>query len=279
MTYSFLFGLLHGILPDEHTWPITFSYAIGGASGRRGMLAGLYFSAAFTLQRMIVSELAYLALAPILLRPLVNATVYLVVGSVMAVAGAAVLRRSRYPHVHVFGHHHEAAGQMEATGRIFSRHHDAGLEGSQEFPLRWTLVHGFIAGFGFGPFSIFVNTAAAPVMRSPWLGFLPGLFFGLGTMATLAAVSALFGASLRWVHTLSEGEIRRVGSQTGGRTLFFGGLLFVLAGVSSLAGWERRLPLDSGFVLMALFLVIVVLPALVYSVKEVLGARPGTAGA
>jgi hypothetical protein len=97
-------------------------------------------------------------------------------------------------------------------------------------------------------------------------------------MATLAAVSALFGASLRWVHKLSEGEIRRVGSQTGGRTLFFGGLLFVLAGVSFLAGWDRLLPLDSGFVLMALFLVIVVLPALVYSVKEVLGARPGTAG-
>jgi hypothetical protein len=29
LIYSFLFGLLHGILPDEHTWPITFSYAIG----------------------------------------------------------------------------------------------------------------------------------------------------------------------------------------------------------------------------------------------------------
>ena len=32
LTYSFLFGLLHGILPDEHTLPITFSYAIGGAT-------------------------------------------------------------------------------------------------------------------------------------------------------------------------------------------------------------------------------------------------------
>jgi hypothetical protein len=96
-------------------------------------------------------------------------------------------------------------------------------------------------------------------------------------MATLAAVSALFGASLRWVRKLSEGEVRRIGSQTGGRTLFFGGLLFILAGVSSLAGWERHLPLDSGYVLMTLFLVIVVLPALVYSVKEVLGARQGSA--
>jgi hypothetical protein len=40
--YSSLFGLLHGILPDEHTWPITFSYAIAGGSGKDGMQAGLY---------------------------------------------------------------------------------------------------------------------------------------------------------------------------------------------------------------------------------------------
>lgn len=42
LIYSFLF--VHGILPDEHTWLITFSYAIGGASGKEGMKAGLYFS-------------------------------------------------------------------------------------------------------------------------------------------------------------------------------------------------------------------------------------------
>ena len=78
--YSFSFGLLHGILPDEHPWPITFSYAIGGGSGKEGMKAGLFFSAAFTLQRTIVSELAYLALAPFLLKPAVNGIAYIVVG-------------------------------------------------------------------------------------------------------------------------------------------------------------------------------------------------------
>ena len=82
--YSFLFGLLHGILPDEHTWPITFSYAIGGASGKEGMKAGLYFSAAFTLQRMLISELAYLALAPFLLSSMINGAVYIVVGVAMS---------------------------------------------------------------------------------------------------------------------------------------------------------------------------------------------------
>ena len=33
---SFLLGIVHGVTPDEHTWPITFSYAVGGYSTRRG---------------------------------------------------------------------------------------------------------------------------------------------------------------------------------------------------------------------------------------------------
>jgi hypothetical protein len=38
---AFLLGILHGVTPDEHTWPITLSYAIGAGTGRRGMQAGL----------------------------------------------------------------------------------------------------------------------------------------------------------------------------------------------------------------------------------------------
>jgi hypothetical protein len=34
LAYSFALGLLHGILHDEHTWPITFSCSIGGAGGK-----------------------------------------------------------------------------------------------------------------------------------------------------------------------------------------------------------------------------------------------------
>ncbi len=273
LVYSLLFGLLHGVLPDEHTWPITFSYAIGGASGREGMRAGLYFSAAFTVQRMIVSELSYLALASFLRLPVVNAVVYVVVGVVMTAAGAMVLRRNRYLHVHLFGHHHDEGKDMESTGGVLSRQHAPAARAAAVPPVRWTLVHGFIAGFGFGAYSIFVNTAAAPAMGSPWLGFLPGLLFGLGTMITLAAVGALFGASLRWTHALTEAQIRTIGSQTGGRTLFFGGLLFALAGALALAGLDRVVFLDSGQVLVGLFMAVVALPAFLYSFKEVRSAR------
>lgn len=268
LTYSFLFGLLHGILPDEHTWPITFSYAIGGASGKEGMKAGLYFSAAFTVQRMLVSELACLALAPYLLRPIINGIVYVVVGLAMSAAGAIVLRKNRYPHLHLLM-------DWEMTTPVRTAPVEDGMPaGSANAPpARWTIVHGFIAGFGFGGFSVFVNTVAAPAMASPWLGFLPGLLFGVGTMITLVIVGALFGASLRWTHSLTEQEVKRIGAQTGGRTLFFGGLLFGLFGIGTLLGLDRRLPVDAGYVLIGLFMAMVAIPAFVYSRKEVLAAR------
>ncbi|MHB1413560.1 MAG: hypothetical protein ACYCXE_09475, partial [Thermoleophilia bacterium] len=144
-------------------------------------------------------------------------------------------------------------------------------------PARWTVVHGFIAGFGFGGFSLFVNTVAAPAMSSAWLGFLPGLVFGIGTMIMLVVVGGLFGASLRWAHALTEPEIKRIGAQTGGRTLFFGGLLFGVFGVAALLGLDRLLPVDAGYVLIGLFMITIAIPAFIYSLKEVLAARKPSA--
>jgi MFS family permease len=267
LIYSFLFGLLHGILPDEHTWPITFSYAMGGASGKGGMKAGLYFSAAFTVQRMIVSELSYLALAPFLLSAAVNGIVYLVVGLAMSVAGAIVLRQNRYPHLHLIPPHYEGD---EIVG---PRSDPESASFVTAPPPRWTILHGFLAGFGFGGFSLFINTVAAPAMPGPWFGFLPGLIFGAGTMIMLVIIGGLFGAFLHWSRSLTAQEIRQIGAQTGGRTLFFGGLLFGVFGAATLLGLERHLPVDSGYFLMALFLAIVAIPAFVYSLREVLAKR------
>jgi hypothetical protein len=272
LLYSFLFGLLHGILPDEHTWPITFSYAIGGASGRQGMKAGIYFSAAFTVQRMIISELAYLALAPFLLSPAINGIVYMVVGLAMAVAGGIVLRKNRYPHLHLLMHLQE----IRAIGQVLPESPADPAGPVAVPPVRWTLIHGFIAGFGFGGFALFINTVAAPAMKSPWTGFLPGLLFGIGTMIMLAVIGALFGASLRWTRSLTEQEIKRIGAQTGGRTLFFGGLLFGIFGIATFLGLDRYLPVDTGYVLIGLFMILVAIPAFLFSWKEVMAMKEKT---
>jgi len=45
---SYLLGIVHGITPDEHTWPITFSYSVGTYSTRGGAKTGLVFSSGFT---------------------------------------------------------------------------------------------------------------------------------------------------------------------------------------------------------------------------------------
>jgi sulfite exporter TauE/SafE len=210
-----------------------------------------------------------LALAPFLLSPEINGIVYLVVGIAMSAAGAIVLRKNRYPHLHLLAEWHE----LGATEQVAKRSHFESSRSTAAPPPKWTIIHGFIAGFGFGGFSLFINTVAAPAMPNPWLGFLPGLLFGFGTMIMLVIIGGLFGVFLQWLHSLSAEEIKRIGSQTGGRTLFFGGLLFGVAGMVMLSGLERYLPVDTGYLLIALFIAVVVIPAFVHSWKEVLEAR------
>jgi len=47
-------------------------------------------------------------------------------------------------------------------------------------------------------------------------------------------IGALFGTFLHWKRSLTAQEVKRIGAKTGGRTLFFGGLLFSVAGVLTL---------------------------------------------
>lgn len=268
LVYCFLFGLLHGILPDEHTWPITFSYAIGAGSGPEGMRAGLYFASGFTLQRMIVSELSYLALAQFLNSPAVSSGVYVLVGVVMALAGWILLRRQRYPHLHLLGHHHRGPEEMERSSEILTSHHHVENNDGQAMPLRWALIHGFIAGFGFGAFTLFVDAVAAPKMPNAWLGFLPGFLFGAGTLVTLAVIGAAFPLGLRLLGGLNEADARRFGARVGATTLFAGGFLFVAAGAALMAGAARYLPVDAGMVIIALFIAVVVVPSFIFAWRE-----------
>jgi hypothetical protein len=95
-------------------------------------------------------------------------------------------------------------------------------------------------------------------------------------MIVLLIIGGLFGTFLQWVRSLTSEEVKRIGGQTGGRTLFFGGLLFAVAGAGTLLGIERYLPVDTGYLLIALFMIVVAIPAFIYSWKEVLAARKGS---
>ena len=214
---AFVLGLVHGITPDEHTWPITFSYAVGGYSTRRGLRAGLTFSAAFTVQQALASELAHLGLTRWFTFDAFDGVIYALVGVVMAAAGIYVMGWGRLPHLHLPG--------LER----FS-HHDAAPRELQPW---MPAVHGFIAGWGLDAFSAIIYTTLAPAMPSAAIGWLPGLVFGLGTLAVQSVAGAAFGL---WAarRGLPAEAIRSIALITAARTLTWGGVAFFLFGLLSL---------------------------------------------
>jgi sulfite exporter TauE/SafE len=214
---AFMLGLVHGITPDEHTWPITFSYAVGSHSTRRGLVAGLVFSLAFTAQQALASELAHLGLAGWITVPWVDDIVYVVVGVVMAAAGLFVTGRGIMPHLHPPGARPGPAGEAQP----------------RELKPWMPAVHGFIAGWGLDAFSAIIYTTLAPAMPSAATGWLPGCLFGLGTLCVQAAAGAAFGS---WAASrgLPPEAIRSIALTTAARTLTWGGAAFILFGLLAL---------------------------------------------
>lgn len=221
---AYLLGIIHGITPDEHTWPITFSYSVGSYSSKKGFLVGLSFSLAFTFQRAIASELAYFSLIKFMSVPMINYIVYVVVGIAMMFGGFYVFKYKDIFHIHF--------------GKIDTSHHKEALLGHQldthkELTIKMAIMHGFIAGWGFGAFAIIIYTILAPSMPNAYLGWLPGFMFGMGTTTVQALLGLLFGM-LGKALMLPPEVSKKIARSTAGRSLLFGGLLFFIVGITKL---------------------------------------------
>lgn len=219
---SLLLGIVHGITPDEHTWPITFSYAIGSYSTKRGLRAGLIFSLAFTIQRALTSELAYLGLSRLFTSTKIDAIIYVAVGVLMLVAGAFIVKRRTILHFDLPFLRTHRSTDKSITGEWL------------QDPRPWMpAVHGFVAGWGFGAFALILYTVLAPATHSAALAWIPGALFGIGTMIVQATAGGLFG----WMTAkkgLKELQIRVIALKTAGNTLFYGGIAFAVSGIVEL---------------------------------------------
>ncbi len=220
---AFALGLVHGVTPDEHTWPITFSYAMGSFSARRGMRSAMAFSLSFTVQRALLSELAYLGMLAITANPTWNAVVYVVVGAVMMLAAFYVLRLRCALHLHLW---------PPSIGRCHRQIDTAGWAARTPTPAM-AAVHGFIAGWGLGAFALIMATVLAPAMPDAALGWVPGAAFGLGTTAVLVLAGAVIGSLIRH-QRLPEQLAQKVAQEGAGWTLLVGGVLFTTAGSAGL---------------------------------------------
>ncbi len=218
---SLILGLLHGATPDEHTWPITFSYSIGSYSSKKGMKAGFVFSLGFTIQRAILTTLGFLGLAEIYKIYNLDGIVYFIVGIVMVLAGAYILNKKKYLHIpfdlilHGKSHHSELAKRKPMHTGV---------------PLKMAIVHGLIAGFGFGAYATIITFILAPQVPSLIYAPLPGIFFGIGTMLMQILFGAAF-ASLTRLGKISEADAMKMGRRTAGNTLYYGGMAFAVIGI------------------------------------------------
>ncbi len=243
LVISYLLGLVHGITPDEHTWPITFSYAIGSYSVKGGAKAGMVFSSGFTLQRAAMSEVAYFALAGIFMTSFAFGVTYICVGAAMFGAGVYIKNKKIYPHWHWLEEKIANLTHLHKKGSKLQREemehkHNPIMElgpGMKPVPSKLAFAHGLIAGFGFGAFALILYTTLAPVMPNAYWGWVPGFLFGIGTMTMQIIFGSIFGAWLLRVKKLTITGIKFVARYISSNVLYFGGLAFVVAGALILA--------------------------------------------
>lgn len=238
LVISYLLGLVHGITPDEHTWPITFSYAIGSYSVKGGAKAGLVFSSGFTIQRAIMSEIAYLALAGIFMTSVAFGITYVAVGAAMFGAGVYIKNKKIYPHWHWLEEKLSYVTGIHKPGdKIQKKEMEHKLnpvmesgENLKPVPSKLAFAHGLIAGFGFGAFALILYTVIAPVMPNIWFGWIPGFLFGIGTMTMQVIFGSIFGAWLTKVKKLTIKGMQYLARYISSNVLYYGGLTFAVAG-------------------------------------------------
>ena len=221
-----LLGMLHGLTPDEHTWPITFSYSIGSYSSRGGMKAGLMFSGGFTIQRTILAGLGFTGLAAVYQAYNLDGYIDVLVGVGMLLAGYYLLKGTdiHIPLDRLLGakEHHTTAAERVPM------HETVG--GAKPVPLRLATAHGFIAGWGLGAYASVIVFVLAPQMPNVIFASLVGTFFGIGTMFMQVMLGSLFANIMR-LKKLSLDQVKYIGRSAAARTLYLGGLAFAAIGV------------------------------------------------
>jgi hypothetical protein len=154
----FIIGIIHGLKPDEHTWPITISYGLMQRNTRGVITAVAVFAGALTLVWTLMSALAG-QLMGLLATSLLDPYVDIIVGLTM-IGVAAYL---------VFGNHEHTEEVKTADYKVI-----------------W--IHGLAAAFGGDFFIVLILTIALIPLISPGLSFLVGLAFGIGSLIAQSVI-------------------------------------------------------------------------------------------
>lgn len=144
-------GVVHGLKPDEHTWPITISYAMMQKNARGAVLATMTFVGALTLVWTAMSTLVGF-LPDTLFKGVYNWLVDILVGLTM----------------------------ITIAGLYLWKNHKKGTEASApDYKAIW--IHGMGAAFGGDFFVILLLALSIKTLTQEFPLILVGFLFGLGS--------------------------------------------------------------------------------------------------
>jgi hypothetical protein len=168
---------------------------------------------------------------------------YIFVGIAMAAAGVYIAKKGGYPHWHYL---EKRLGEISGIHKKGSELQEQELQHkinpayvnekdlTKPVPVKLAFIHGFIAGFGFGAFALIVYTVLAPTMPNAYLGWVPGILFGLGTMTAQVLFGTAFAAWLTRMKNLTFQGIAVVGKTITKTVLEYGGIAFIVGGIAIL---------------------------------------------
>lgn len=193
----FIIGIIHGLKPDEHTWPITVSYGLMQSSVRKALLSTSVFAGALTLVWASLSALES-EILPFFSSYDVDPYVDVIVGITMISVALFILNAGR-------------------KGKV----------ASADYRVIW--VHGLAAAFGGDFIVVLVLTALLISMIPANLGFMIGLLFGLGSFISQALVVVLV-----YKGVLKASRDFTIMERAGKYALFILGVFTIFLGVYSL---------------------------------------------
>jgi len=169
-----IIGLIHGLKPDEHTWPITISYAMMQKNLYGAIKSTIVFALALTTiwtgLSALVGQVVSLGLGT---NVIIDPEVDIIVGLTMiAVALIYIFKSERKK-----GYRTSSAVDDKKTVSETS---------APDYKLIW--VHGTAAAFGGDFFVVLLISLSVSTILPSFPTFLVGLLFGLGSLVSQLAV-------------------------------------------------------------------------------------------
>ncbi len=195
----FILGLVHGLTPCEHTWPIISAYAISQRKWHKGFLAAIAFVLPAILPWTLIACICGY-LGSVIWKPNYEIYIHLILGSIMIILGLNILNLLKIPYLHL-NHYHKKTSKLS---------------------LKQLSIYGFI--LGFGPCApVLIMYAMSAKFHTIFLGTFSGIFFGIGTMISLSIIGVILGGSLEFIEKRIKGNLPKICSKISGIILILTG--------------------------------------------------------